>query len=109
MAGFILLGVLASFGLLCMAWTLFGCLLSCGKGGALVCLCRDGTRELALVQRYSFLRAIGLIRCPMLLLGSSLSAREQALISRKYPGVEFSSLEALPSRLEVERDQLDRA
>lgn len=109
MAGCILLGVLASFGLLCMVWTMFGWLLSCGKGGALVCLCRPELTELSLIQRYHFLRGAGLLRCPMLLVDSSLPPREQAFLCRKYPGIEFCSREALSSRLEVERDRLGRA
>lgn len=109
MAGYILLGVLASFGLLCAIWTLFGWLLSCGGGGALVCLCRPGFREVSFIQRYHFLRSVGLLRCPMLLVDCDLPQREQTLLCRKYPGIEFCSRSALASRLEVERDQLDRA
>lgn len=109
MTGWIILGVLAAFGVLSGVWALFGWLFSCGIGGALVCMCRPGGQEMALVQRYSWLRGVGLIRSPMLLVGSTLSLREQALLCRKYPGIEFCSLEELAPRLEVERDRLDRA
>lgn len=107
MAGYVCLGMAAAFGVFCAAWVLFGWLLPGGIGGALVCICRPGLREEPLVRRYIWLRELGLLRVPLLLVGSSLPYEEQAHLHRRCGSIEFCSLEELPARLEVERNRLE--
>lgn len=102
-----LLGLFAALGFLCAVWSLLGWVFSRGQGGALVCLCRSDAREWELVHRYRWLKSFGLIRCPMLLVSTSLSHQEQQMLLRKYHDIEFCSLEELPARLELERNRLD--
>lgn len=102
MVWYLCLGVLAAFGALCALWTCFGGLVRGSRGGALVCVCRPDGREQAFVRRYRFLREMGLLKCPLLLVCGTEEMPSGAL----YPGVEICSLEALPARLELERNQL---
>lgn len=106
MAGYIILGTFALLGLLCALWGLFGWWFGCGKGGAVVYLCRPKQPETAQIIRYSWLKGMGFVRCPLLLVDSDLSQREQLLLCKKYPGIEFCTLAELPARLELERERL---
>lgn len=74
-------------------------------GGAVVCLCRGDGGELPLIRRYSWLRDMGLIRGPLLLVdcGSGVARETRARLGR---GMEICSLEELPARLEWERKRL---
>ena len=106
MAWYFVVGALAAFGLVCILWILDGCLLGRTKGGVLVCLC-DGYREEALLLRYSQLRSAGLLHCPLILANSHLSPREQEILQRRHPGVEFCTMEQLPQRLEMEKNRCE--
>lgn len=106
MLGYIILGTLAAFGLLCWLWGLFGWLLPGGKGNVILFLCGQGRNEDWALTRYDCLRGLGLVKGPLLIIGSTLSAREQERIQRWHRGVEFCSLEELVPRLEQEREQL---
>lgn len=105
MGGYILIGGLAAFGVLCAAWCLLGWRLT-GSGGTLVVvLCGSGKEE-TVIQRHAWLRGLGLVRGRLVLVGSMLPDRERQCLQRKYRDVEFCSLEELPARLEVERVRL---
>lgn len=104
MATWIILSVLASFGALSAAWALFGGLLPGGKGGAAVVLCRAGDRPEATLRRYRWLRDLGLIRYPLLIVDGGMEPKERARLERD---TEICSLEELPARLEQERKKLD--
>ena len=106
MARYIIWGALALLGLFCALWGAFGWWFGCGKGGAMVCLCSGGQPETAQIIRYSWLRGMGLVRCPLLLVDSDLSQKEQQLLCKRYPGIEFCGLAELPARLELERKRL---
>ena len=106
MVWYFLIGMLAAFGCVCLLWCLYGCFLGRVTGCALVCLC-DGTREEALILRYSQLRGAGLLRWPLFLAGSPLTPRQQQILQRRHPGIEFCTLEQLPQLLEMENDHLD--
>lgn len=105
MVWYICLGTLAAFGALCAGWACFGGLLRGSTGGAVVCLCRGDGGELPLIRRYSWLRDMGLIRGPLLLVdcGSGVARETRARLGR---GMEICSLEELPARLEWERKRL---
>lgn len=94
MAWYICLGTMAAFGLLSAVWCLLGWLLPAGDE---VLVCCGGTDAHAVARRYLWLRGMGLIRCPLILVGCDLSPPEQAWMEDH--GIEVCSPEALPRRL----------
>ncbi len=105
MLGFVILGVLAAFGALCALWAVFGLLLPGARGGVLVCLCRQGSEE-AILRRYGWLQAMGLLRCPLVLLDSSLPQPRQRLITEKNSNIRFFTLAEFTAGLQKERKEL---
>lgn len=103
---YVLIAMLAAFGSVCLLWCLYGCFLGRISGCALVCIC-DGSREENVLLRYHQLRGTGLLRCPLVLTGSTLTPRQRQILQRRYPGVEFCTLEQLPRFLEMENDGFD--
>ena len=73
MAVWIVLGMLAAFGTLSALWALFGFLLPGQRGATVVCLCKDGKSEEPVLRRYQWLRNMGLVRCPLLLVDCVLN------------------------------------
>ncbi len=92
MAGFVILGMLAAFGCLCAFYAAFGLLLPRPKGGALV-YTAQGQEEL-LLRWYLWLRGLGLLRCPLVLLDSALPEARQKAITEKHPCIRFRTKEA---------------
>lgn len=97
MAGYVILGVLAAFGLLSVLWAALGWLLPGGKGMALVCV---GEPDAGILARYKWLRSLGLLACPLI-----VAAEDAAL--QPMDGMEICAPESLLFRLELERDQID--
>ena len=95
MAGCILVGVLSAIGVLSIFWAALGWLLPGGQGCALVC---PEEPDPGILSRYCWLRDVGFLRCPLLVLSD-----------RKYDyrisGLEMISPEELPSRLQEERNR----
>ena len=108
MATWIVLSVLAAFGALCVGWTLFGFLLPGQYGGALVCICRGNGEEEPLIRHYGWLRDLGMIRAPLLLIDCGLTQEERSRLRKGRQEIEFCTWEELPSRLEQERNKLGR-
>lgn len=104
MGDMIVLIVLAAFGVLCALWALFGFLLPGQRGAVMVCLCRGGGHEDALIRRHRWLRDLGIVRCPLLLVDCGLTDAERYRLEK--PDVEICDLAALPVRLEQERERL---
>ena len=73
MAGFILLGMLAAFGALSGLWALFGWIMPWEGGGIMVCRCFPGMKESFFFKRYVFLREMGLLNCPLLVVDDGRS------------------------------------
>jgi len=96
MAGYVILGMLAAFGTLSLIWTVLGWLLPGGKGCAVVCL---GLPDSGMVYRYRWLRSLGLVAWPMVLVAEK---QEPA-----YWETEICSWEELYPRLERERSGSD--
>ena len=70
----IVAGTLAAFGLLSALWCLFGWLLPRGSG-VMVC----APEEQAFIRRYQWLREMGLIRCPLLIVDRAEISRLEQL------------------------------
>lgn len=106
MITWIVLAVLAAFGALCVIWALFGFLLPGQRGAAVVCICRGDAREEQLIRHYGWLRDLGLVRAPLLLLDGGLTEEERARLLKCRQGAEVCTMEELASRLEQERNRL---
>ncbi len=105
MIGYVILGALAAFGALCAIWALWGMLLPGARGGVMVCLCCRGGEE-ALVRRYRWLVDCGLLRCPLVLLESSLEPEKQQAIMQMCESIRFMTLAEFTAGLQEERKKL---
>ncbi|MBE6923766.1 MAG: hypothetical protein E7466_00805 [Ruminococcaceae bacterium] len=106
MATWIVIGVLAAFGALCILWVLFGFLLPGQRGSVTVYLCRGGEQEEPLIRRHRWLRDLGLTHSPLIGLDAGLSEEECLRLTRK--GVTICDMAELSATLEQERMKLDR-
>jgi hypothetical protein len=102
MAWYIIIGTLCAWGLLCAVWVCCSRLLRADRDSMLL-LCAPGGAAEDAILRYRLLQGMGLVCGPLLIVGSDLPPEKQAVLMRKYPGVEFCSAEELSSRLEWER------
>ena len=85
MAGLVCIGTLAAFGLLCVLWLIYG--LCCGKPEGSVLICSGG--EQGLIRRCLWLREMGLLSCPMVLINPELD--EMDVLWLKSKGIEIWS------------------
>ena len=93
MLGYVVIGTLAAFGLLCGVWVLCGLFTKYPSGKLLYI--GDDTRLFA--QRYLWLREMGLIRCPVAVLEPE-EALTQWLEAQK---IEIYDREAMLTRLGI--------
>ena len=93
MAGYWILGFLAAFGAFSALWAAFGWLLPGLRGCAVVCW---GRPEAEILIGYKWLRGLGLLRCPLLIVAEDGGE-----------DTEICSREELLSRLEWERNRFD--
>ena len=94
MAGYVFIGALAAFGLLSVLWAALGWLLPSGRGCVLVCV--DEPDE-GILSRYRWLRDMGLLQCPFLIVS------DKEYYYQHICGSEWISPEDLLPRLEEER------
>ena len=91
--------VLAAIGALCGMWVAFGFLLAVPKGTVMVCLTpRDAE---AAVRHHGWLRELGLIRCPLILVDTEEDPWVQ------YSDVGCCAMDQIGKRLEQERTGFD--
>lgn len=76
MEGWIVLTALAAFGALCAVWACFGWLLPGMEGAVTVCFCRTAPQAEAAVRRYRWLRGLGLLKGPMILVDAGAEPEE---------------------------------
>ena len=103
MAGYIILGTLAAIGMMSVAWVFLGGLLPGSRGGAFVCL---GKPEKAVLARYRWLREVGLVNGPMLIVSDKW---EEDCPEMLGSGMEVCRREELFARLEQEREESNAA
>lgn len=99
MIWYVIIGFFAAVGLLFLLWLVFGALLPGSRPGTVVLFCPQG-REKALLQRYRWLRDLGLVRCRLVLLESRLPLPRQKELTQHFPGVRFCTLEQWQSETE---------
>ena len=98
MAFWIVITVLAAFGLLCALWACFGFLLPGQKGVTMVYYCR-GERLDALIRRHRWLRDMGLLSCRLIIVDGGMTEQQRQLLANKQ-GVEICDRQSLLSRIE---------
>ena len=94
MAGMIFLGAMAAFGAMSLLWAMLGWLLPGGRGAALVCV---GVPDEGLLCRVKWLRSLGLLNLPLLMLAENPGP------GADREDMEYCTGEALLFRLERER------
>ena len=105
MAGYVLVGTLAAFGLICAAWILWGwCMDSTGEGIAVLTGPLTGAR-LDTARRWIWLREMGLITTPMLAVRETLTGYETEWL--QCHGFEICSREGITCRLGIEEKDID--
>ena len=91
MAGYVIMGMFAAFGLLSALWAVLGWLLPSGKGCALVCY---GEADIGMISRWKWLRSLGLLQCPLIV-----------VTEEHNDETENCAGEELLARLEMERNR----
>ena len=89
----IVLVVLAAFGLLCALWACLGFLLPGQSGVVMVYRCRGESVD-ALVRRYRWMRDLGLIRCPLLIVDEGMSPQQRKFLENR-PGIRVCDMAEL--------------
>lgn len=97
MAGYICFGALAAFGLLSVLWVLFGWLLPGSGEGWILFPGKPG--KLHFVTRYLWLKGLGLVSCPLILMDLGLTEQERQWLSSKE--IEIYSRDEVLSRLGI--------
>ena len=105
MEGYVLMGTLAAFGLLCAMWALAGWLLPGDRNGVAVFFCGKGDNRLPPLPRWRLLRQLGLLRCRVIVVDCGLTEADRRELSRW--NTEICGPEALAERLELERKRFD--
>ena len=95
MGGYVILGMLAAFGLLCGLWAAFGWLLPGMRGCTLVSM---GVPSEECLKRIRWLNGMGLLNCPLIVVSDEDAGNAD---------MEICSGNALISRLEWERKRFD--
>ncbi|MGM9549351.1 MAG: hypothetical protein ACI3V5_05855 [Faecousia sp.] len=99
MALYILLGTLAAFGLVSALWALYGLLLPHDRDGVLYAPARPGKTETSFARRYLWLRELGLMRCPLVMVDLGLSPGERDWLTDR--GITICSPAEISARLET--------
>lgn len=106
MVAWIVLAVLAAFGVLSVMWALFGFLLPGQRGTVMVYMCQGSEETEPVLRHYGWLRDMGFIRCPLLLVECGITEAERTRLLSLRQDVEICTMEELPSKLEQERIKL---
>lgn len=94
MAGYVVLGALAAFGLVCAVWVLWGLLYPASERGMLIYI---GNGTPAMVRRYLWLKEMGVLRCPL----AVMDPEDLDITWLEEQGIEICSREEILSRLEI--------
>lgn len=105
MAGYICVGMLAAFGALCALWCLFGWLLTGCRGGVLIYRGGSETDERFFVRRYLWLRGMGLLNCPLVLVAREPEEPERRWLERQ--GIILCGPAELSARLGIGAEEID--
>ena len=107
MAGYVLLGALAAFGMLSALWALLCFLLPAGRKVVTVCCVHTGIPEAKQIRRCRRLWDLGLVRWTLILVDMGLSPEERKWLEATCPFGEICSQDMLAERLKMERDRIE--
>lgn len=96
-AGYIVLGTLAAFGLVSALWVLYGFLLPANSGGGLYAPARPGVTEDSFARRYIWLWELGLLREELTMVDFGISDAERDWLAER--GVRICTPEKLAERM----------
>ena len=99
MAGYILLGTLAAFGLVSALWVVYGLFLPREREGVLYAPARAGENEVSFARRYLWLRELGLLRCDLVMVDLGLNPAERDWLESR--GITICGPSELSGRLET--------
>lgn len=85
-------GFFAAVGVLFLLWLFLGALLAPAGHCDVAIRCRQGG-EKSLLRRCRWMRELGLLRCPVTIVGSELTPEEQMELMEHFPGTGFQSPE----------------
>ncbi len=88
MCWFVILGFFAAFGVLCALWTLVGLFLPVRSSCCVTLRCLP-EEELATLRRFCWLHEMGFLKIRLMVADSNLSQRQQIVIVKRYPYIEF--------------------
>lgn len=88
MIWYVLLGLLAAFGLLCALWTMFGFVLPGSRRCGIMLLCSP-EEEKNILRRLLWLRELGFLRCRIFLSGRTLTEMQRSRLQQRYGNIEF--------------------
>lgn len=94
--GYFIVGILAAYGLFGVLWAFFGWMLPKGEGCAICCI---GAPEEGMLWRYRWLKALGFLDVPLLIVGEEMEQCD--------PDLEICSREEIIPRLKWERNRFD--
>lgn len=98
MAFWIVITVLAAFGLLCALWVCLGFLLPGQKGVVMVYYCRGENPE-AVIRRHRWLGDLGLIRCGLIIVDGGMTEQQRKMLTNRH-GIEICDPADLIGRIE---------
>ena len=107
MAWAICIAVMAAFGALSMLWAFFGWMLPGSGEGLMLCRGTPGLPESGFIRRYLFLRDLGLIGSPLIIVDQGLADAERHWLQNRRCGIELLSPAEFAEWLELERNQID--
>ena len=99
---YVFIGAFAAFGVLCAVWVLFGQFLPASGKSEIAVRC-PRKNEIPLLRRFCWLRDMGLLRCELTVLDSSLNTAQQYYIRQRYPYIHFRTRTAWLSGNREER------
>ena len=99
MAGYVLIGALAAFGLLCVLWIGYGFFLPKAVGGVIVYPGNLTEQGMNFTLRCIWLREMGLLHCPLIAVEDDLNEGERIWLTSH--GIEICSREELSNRLGI--------
>lgn len=100
MAGYLVVAVLAAFGVAALVWAVLGLMVSGCREGWILCPGRQ--RQLQFVYVFLWLRWAGVVTCPLIVADLGLSQEEKDWLTEK--GLEVRDCGELPRRLGWERE-----
>lgn len=90
---YVMFGFFAAFGVFCALWALFGQLLPATTGCQVYVICPK-EKEIPVLRRFCWLRELGMTRCELTVINSTLNRAQRDYIRNRYPYIHFMTRQA---------------